>query len=66
MHRLTEKARLYLRQAEHCYRLAEQCTDRHRAADLNVLGSDFLNKNDALSTMGESHLQPVRLPRTSH
>src|ERR1700680_1473195 len=63
MHRLTEKARLYLRQAEHCYRLAEQCTDRHRAADLNVLGSDFLNKaarieNHALSRMRGSHLQP--------
>ena len=44
MRQLTEKARTYLRQAEHCYRLAQTCPDRHRAADLNVLGDEFLNK----------------------
>ena len=44
MRQLTEKARTYLRQAEHCYRLAQVCPDRHRAADLNVLGDEFLNK----------------------
>jgi hypothetical protein len=44
MRQLTEKARTYLRQAEHCYRLAQACPDRHRSADLNVLGDEFLNK----------------------
>ena len=44
MRQLTEKARTFLQQAEHCYRLAQACPDRHRAADLNVLGDEFLNK----------------------
>ena len=70
-HQLNEKARQYLRQAEHCYRLAEQCADRLRAAHLNVLGDDFLNKAARIeekprTTVRELDLQSGQAPRIGH
>ena len=41
---LTEKARLFLDQAEHFYQLAQDCSDSGKAAHLTVLGNEFLNK----------------------
>ena len=73
MRELTEKARTYLRQAEYCYRLAQACADRHRAADLNVLGDEFLNKaaradDDPTESPTRQSAEPDRVtePRVRH